>query len=306
MSTEDYYKTLGVEETSTKEEIKKAFRKMSILHHPDKNGNTEESIKKFQQLNEAYEILGDERKRLEYDNRNNEPNIQDILNMFMGGEQVFAGMPGMMFGMGPMGPMGIHVMSGGMPNQMPSSMPCPMMNQLQRPPPIVKHLEVTLDDIMNGTTLEVNIERWVMHQGHKQYEQALFSVPLPQGVDDNEILIFRGHGHIINPSLKGDVKIMVKTKPHDFRRDHLDLILDKTVSLKEALCGEFSFVIKLNGKTYTLANHKGSIIAPEFRKIYPNMGICKDGQTGNLIIHFHVQFPQTLTFEQIDQIKTIL
>ena len=63
----DYYKILGVDEKSSEDEIKKAYRKLSMLHHPDKNGNTEESKLMFQDLNNAYSTLSDPQKRRMYD-----------------------------------------------------------------------------------------------------------------------------------------------------------------------------------------------------------------------------------------------
>jgi DnaJ-class molecular chaperone len=64
---EDYYKTLGVDEKASEDELKKSYRKLSMLHHPDKNGNTDESKQKFQELNNAYETLSDGNKRRMYD-----------------------------------------------------------------------------------------------------------------------------------------------------------------------------------------------------------------------------------------------
>merc|ERR1711936_726413 len=62
----DYYTVLGVERTATKQEIKKAFRKMALKYHPDKNPG-EDTTKKFREVAEAYEVLGDEGKRKMYD-----------------------------------------------------------------------------------------------------------------------------------------------------------------------------------------------------------------------------------------------
>ena len=62
-STPDYYKTLGVPRTATADEIKKAFRKLARKHHPDAGGDEA----KFKELNEAYEVLSDEKKRALYD-----------------------------------------------------------------------------------------------------------------------------------------------------------------------------------------------------------------------------------------------
>ena len=64
---EDYYKLLEVNRDASFEEIKKSYRKLSMIHHPDKNGNSEESTMKFKQLASAYETLSNEDKRTMYD-----------------------------------------------------------------------------------------------------------------------------------------------------------------------------------------------------------------------------------------------
>jgi len=67
-STKDYYSILGVSEKASHEEIRRAFRKLAMLYHPDKNlGNEQWAGEKFKEINEAYAVLGDEAKRREYD-----------------------------------------------------------------------------------------------------------------------------------------------------------------------------------------------------------------------------------------------
>lgn len=63
----DYYKVLGVDSNATQAEIKKAYRRLAKIHHPDKNNNSEESHRRFQEINEANEVLGDPEKRKKYD-----------------------------------------------------------------------------------------------------------------------------------------------------------------------------------------------------------------------------------------------
>lgn len=86
----NYYKILEVEENATQEQIKKSYRTLSMKYHPDKNPDNEE---KFKEIVEAYEVLGDENKRRQYEQRKNNPfgdgipNMDDMFsNMFRGGD----------------------------------------------------------------------------------------------------------------------------------------------------------------------------------------------------------------------------
>src|SRR5579875_1057926 len=63
----DYYEVLGVERTCTEAELKTAFRKAAMEHHPDRNGGCEEAAARFKEVNEAYSVLSDANKRALYD-----------------------------------------------------------------------------------------------------------------------------------------------------------------------------------------------------------------------------------------------
>lgn len=64
----DYYEALGVSKTATADEIKKAYRNLAFKYHPDRNPDNKSAEEKFKQINEAYAILSDEKKRSDYDN----------------------------------------------------------------------------------------------------------------------------------------------------------------------------------------------------------------------------------------------
>ena len=99
------------------------------------------------------------------------------------------------------------------------------------------------------------------------------------------------------------IKIVNNT---DFKRNGLDLVIERKISLKEALCG-FSFILKyVNGKTYTINNSPGSIVTPAYFKSIPNMGLTREGHTGNLVITFEVVFPESLNMDQIEKLLEIL
>jgi DnaJ family protein A protein 2 len=82
--------------------------------------------------------------------------------------------------------------------------------------------------------------------------------------------------------------------------------MEKSISLKDALCG-FSFDIKyINGKSYTINNSSGNIIPANYHKMIPNMGLERNNHKGNLIIIFNVEFPEKLTPEQIVGLTQLL
>jgi DnaJ-class molecular chaperone len=178
---------------------------------------------------------------------------------------------------------------------------------IQKPTPIIKNIEITLDQVLTGTTIPIDIERWIIENGNKIFEKEVIYATIPEGIDDNEMIILRDKGNIINEMVKGDIKLFVKIINNtQFKRSGLDLILEKEIKLKEALCG-FTFEINyINGKSYTLNNNKGNIIPPEYRKVYQNMGLKRGEHKGNMIIIFHVKFPEHLSDEKIQLLSDIL
>jgi DnaJ homolog subfamily A member 2 len=84
------------------------------------------------------------------------------------------------------------------------------------------------------------------------------------------------------------------------------LFMTHKISLKDALCGFTMELTHLNGRKYTLNNNTGTIIQPDYKKIIPNMGLIRDEHTGSLILSFAVEFPQTLTPEQIKILRDVL
>jgi DnaJ-class molecular chaperone len=303
----NFYDILGVSENASKDDIKKAYRTLQMKHHPDKNPGDQESINMTQKINEAYEILRDDQKRAEYDmmksgsfmrmNSNGPHNmdvpLNDIFNMMFGGAPF--GMPGMP-GMPPGAK--IHIFHGG---------PMGFNQAMNKPIPIMKSLQINMEQVLNGGSIPLEIERWILENGTKVFEKETIYVDVPAGIDDNEMIILRDRGNIISDQCKGDIKINIIVQNNTaFKRSGLDLILEKTITLKEALCG-FSFELNyVNGKSYTLNNNKGSIVPPEYKKVYPDMGLKRGEHKGNMIINFHVEFPEKLTNEQIETLINIL
>jgi DnaJ-class molecular chaperone len=312
-----FYNILEVPETATPDEIRKSYRRLSMLYHPDKNGNSQESTEKFQKISEAYEVLSDPERKREYDMTQNNP----FLKMMSGQhgspngmnpvDELFSsifGMPfmGMNMGMGPDMPFGpnVRVFHNGRPVQPGFGNMSPGFGE--KPTPIIKNVIVPIDKILTGTTIPVEIERWLIENGTKIFENETVYVTVPKGIDEGEIIILKEKGNVMSDANKGDIKIFIKIENNtEFKRSGLDLILEKTITLKEALCG-FTFELKyISGKIYTITNNSGNIISNGYKKLIPNMGFTRDDHTGNLLIIFNVIFPEKLPEDVLASLKAI-
>lgn len=310
---ENFYEILEIPESSSIDEIKKSYRRLSMIYHPDKNKNNPEATAKFQKISEAYETLGDSEKKRDYDAMRNNPfakmmngqttgnPMEDLFANFFGGIP-FGHMPSFGHGQGP--PQfgtNIRVFHNGVPVS-----PQGFAQAMQKPSPIIKTIVVPIDKILTGTTLPVEIERWIIQDGNKVFENETVYVTVPKGIDEGEIIVLRERGNVIREDCKGDIKLFIKVdNESEFKRSGLDLLYEKTITVKEALCG-FSFELKyISGKIYTINNSSGNIISHGYRKIIPNMGFTRDQHTGNLIIIFNVRFPDKLTEETMEQLKKI-
>jgi len=307
---DNFYKMLEVPETASIDEIKKAYRRLSLAHHPDKNNNSPESATKFQKISEAYETIGDVDKKKEYDLTRNNPFIKMMgsnhgMSMDPMGQNAMddllstlLGFSGQGFPPGFLGGQNIRVFHNGRPVN--------MAHPQQKPAPIIMSISVPIDKILSGTTVPIDVERWIVEHGNKVHEHETIYVTVPKGIDEGEIIVLKDKGNTISDELKGDVKVVIKIENNtNFLRSGLDLLLAKSISIKEALCG-FTFEVKyITGRTYTINNNAGNIIPNGYKKIIPNMGFSRDGHTGNLIIIFDVKFPEKLSEASLEALKKI-
>ena len=314
----DLYKVLGVERNASDSEIKKAFRKQSLLYHPDKNSNKsgaelEEITNKFKAANEAYEILSDSEKRKQYDmggmdaingngggGGNPFQDMDQVFSMFFGGGM--PGMPGMHFNTSGMGGPNIRVFhsnGGGHPFQQ-------FFQHIEKPQTIVVNIQISLQQSYNGIIQPITYESIHVSNNIQSTEIKTAQVNIPAGVNNHENILLENKGHNINGEVYGDVKIVIAIENKTpFERSGMDLIYKKTISLKEALCG-FTFDFQhLNEKNICI-NNVSSIIKPGHKKVIPNLGFMRDGQIGNLVIIFSVNFPDQLSSSQIEELNDIL
>lgn len=301
----NFYDVLGVSKDATELEIKKAYRKLSLDFHPDRNPDPEAKTK-FQEISEAYETLSDPSKKQEYDheqlyggarqhpfgghggfgNMNEFTDMNDIFNMMFSG------------GMGPMG------MGGGMPNIRIFHNGIPVIT---KPNPIQQEIRMTLEEAYNGiSSFKVSFER--SHNGH--IEKDHIHINIPKGVNTGETVILKDIGHTVQDRIKGDLHLNIIIQNHSlFERNGLDLIFKKQLTLKEALCGFTIEIPHLNGKMLRISHSTTTshVIKPNDTRTIPEYGMLKDGHsTGNLIIVFEIIFPEKITESQIKILNDVL
>jgi DnaJ-class molecular chaperone len=332
----NFYEVLGVPETASQEDIKKAYRQLSLKYHPDRNGNSAESTTKFQSISAAYDVLGDEEKRRQHDTQSK--------MQFAGGGMPFHFAQGMPFGQGMQFAQGGP---GGMPTFFTTSTngafdPSDILNfvsnnffggqgggikidgngirvgnnifnmenmgkRLAKPVPIVKTETISLGKAYTGYNMPIEITRWIVEGDVKREETETIYIPIPAGIDNNEIIILRDKGNVLSESNKGDIKVFIKIQNEtEFVRNGLDLILNKTIGLKDALCGFVFDMTFLDGRIFKLNNNVGNIITHNYNKVIPGMGMKRDDHTGNLLINFTVTFPEQLSMEQVEALQKIL
>jgi DnaJ-class molecular chaperone len=318
MYEESHYKVLGVPENASQQEIKAAYRKLSLKYHPDKNVGKPETVEMFQKIGAAFDTLGDPVKRAEYDAIRSSP----FARMHAGegggpGAAEAAAMNelfGSIFGFGGAGP----GLGGGMPGFGPAGMMFPPGANIrvfrngvpvqQKPPPITQTIAISMEQVLKGASVPVEVERSIFENGHRIFEKETIYVSVPKGTDDNEMLLLRDLGHCAEDQTRGDIKIFFKVHNNTpFQRHGLDLVLEKHISLKESLCGVKFDMTYIDGRNYVINNQVGNIIVPEYQKVIPGLGLSREGHsTGNLLIHFKVQFPERLNEQQIATLSAVL
>lgn len=310
----DYYNVLDIDKNATQDEIKRAYRQKSMKYHPDRN-KTPEAQGEMEKINAAYEILSDDTKRRFYDMEKSlgfgnqmfsagsatemPINMNDVMNSLfsmgsMGGINNMTGS----FGIN-IGEPEIHVFTGQMGN---------FFDKLQKPPTIKKQVHISFDESYYGVKKSIEIDRWSIVNKEKVHETTTLELFIQQGIQNHESLLLEKQGNRVNDRIIGDVEILILIEDHDtFTRNNLDLIIEKSISLKEALCGFKIEIEHINKKTYLLNNETNKMVVfPGMQKVINNLGFQRNNQVGNMIIVFSVIFPESLSQENIEKLKNIL
>lgn len=315
-----FYNLLNISKNANKKDITKAFRKLAMKHHPDRGGN-EEEFKKYQK---AYEVLSDDEKRKIYDEHGEEgldsgisEMPSDIFSFFNGNfnnnsnrkkhkkkgknqifnikftlEEIYNGCK-----------KNIKLQKTIVKGKLKKCNSCngkgiilelrrigSMQIQQQRTCP---HCKGNCEKIINET---------------REKEIKKLEIFIDKGIEDKKKIVFHEEGDIYPGQTPGDIIIQINIKEHEiFKRINNNLLIEKTISLGEALIGVNFNLKHLDNRIINISSKK--IIFPNSFQLISNLGMpIKDkfNEYGNLLINYKILFPTSLSDESKNKIKDLL
>ena len=342
MSKKDYYETLGVSRDASEADLKKAYRRLAMKHHPDRNtDNAEAAEEKFKEAKEAHEVLSDANKRAAYDQYGHagvDPSMGGRPGAGNGGfEDAFGDVFGDIFGGGRRG------------------------QRVQRGSDLQYNLELSLEDAVFGTEVKIRVPTLVgcetcsgsgakkgtsattcttcggagqvrMQQGFfavqqtcpqcrgkgkmisdpcpdchgqgRKQEQKTLSVKVPAGVDTGDRIRLANEGEAGEQGAQnGDLYVQMHVKPHAiFSREDNDLFCEMPISLATAALGGEIEVPTLNGKL-RLKIPTETQTGKSFRMRGKGVKSVRGGMTGDLLCRVNVETPVKLSNKQKDLLK---
>ena len=283
MNYDNYYNTLHLSKNATLNDIKKAYRQLSIKFHPDKNLNCDSE--QFNKINEAYVKLLDKYNSNSITNEFEKYNNNELINANTN----------------------TNTNTSTNTNANADILKYSYFSS-NSSEDIIIDLNVTFNEAYNGCTKPIVVNRKIIVNNVIGHEKETLYIPIPKGIDANEIIALpnKGNVYISNGiSSYSNIKILIcLIKNELFERNGLDVIFIKTITLKEALLG-FSFnLTHINNKNFKITCSE--IINFNYEKLIPNMGFIRDTFVGNLIIKFNITFPLTISQESKKLLEKIL
>lgn len=284
----DYYEVLGVSKNASDDEIKKAYRKLAVKYHPDRNPGDKEAEAKFKEINEAHEVLSDKQKRARYDqfghagvggasggaysgfgggnpfsggafNFNGQ-----TFNFDFGGGGAFDDILGSLFGFGSAG-----------------------ARRPRRGADYQTNATLTFEEAIFGVTKTVTVDG------------ASLKVKIPAGIDDGMSIRLRGKGGAAPEGGEpGDLYVRVRVKPHkSLTREGAIILSEHTIDMVDAALGCEIEVETVDG-VVTMKVPAGTQSGTPFKLSGHGVPFRADGDRGPHIVTVIVETPKNLSKKQ--------
>ncbi|XP_014491696.1 dnaJ homolog subfamily B member 13 [Vigna radiata var. radiata] len=271
----NYYDILQVDRDAKDEDLKRAYKRLAMKWHPDKNlTNKEDAESMFKQVSEAYEVLSDPHKRALFDSTL-KARVEPAADAGASGD-------------------------GG---------PTRYQNPLPKAPPMECKVPCTLEELYKGIAKEVKISRSIIQApGQRKLVEEVFLVQLQPGWKKGTKLTYLEKGYELENHRPADLVLFIYEELHRvYTRDRDDLVVTQKISLVEALTGYTVKLVTLDGRNLTVPIDQ--IIHPEYEKVVEREGMPlpkEPKKKGNLRIKFKITFPDDLTPYQKLEMKKLL
>tara|TARA_B100001287_G_scaffold27757_2_gene19965 strand:- start:37 stop:1080 length:1044 start_codon:yes stop_codon:yes gene_type:complete len=315
--SKDYYSILGVNKSSSEDEIKKAYKKLALKYHPDRNKNDKKAEDKFKEINEAYQVLGDREKKSQYDTFGSAgpggggfpgggfpgggfPDLDDLINDFFGSGR-----------------------SSGRRSQ--------RQNSQFKGRDLRFDINLSFDEAVNGSKKNISVRRARTYKtcnacggaGEVSYSQGMFSVSrtcgscggggafaddtetkkvevkVPPGVDNGTRLRITGEGDAgINNGPSGDLYVDINVDEHPFfKREDENILCEVPISIAQAVLGGKIEIPTLKG-TSELKIPSGIQPGQMMRLKGKGIKVINRNTFGDLYVKLNITIPKTISTKQ--------
>ncbi|CAL1406355.1 unnamed protein product [Linum trigynum] len=340
----DYYNILKVNRNASDDDLKKAYKRLAMIWHPDKNPTTKraEAEAKFKQISEAYDVLSDPQKRQIYDLYGEEalksglfpqpapasssaPSTSAPANRHYYQRQhpnpafrfkprdaadIYEELFGHEAGGAAANGAGGGAAGGGRGFFRTNTHYHGNGGEMRKAAPIENLLACSLEELYKGVKKKMKISRNVFDaaSGKVRPVEEILTIEIKPGWKKGTKITFPEKGNQEPGIVPADVIFVVDEKPHPiFKRDGNDLVINHEITLLEALTGGTLDLVTLDGRNLMIS--LTDIVKPGAEVVVPNEGmpISKEaGKRGNLRIKMDVNYPSRLTAEQKSELRRVL
>jgi len=287
MNKRDYYQILGVPRDASKEEIKKAFRKLALQYHPDKGGGDEA---KFKEINEAYEVLSDDKKRAYYDRFGHQAGGYQTGKAGFEGFNPFSeeGFEGIHFDFSD-----INDRFGGFGDIFEMFFGKGFRSRARN---VEIALTIDFREAIFGTTKDISLRVEDRQKNEKKLENI--KIRIPAGIEDGQTIRLAGRGEVGADGSRGDLLVHIQVREDKrFKRQGANIITEKEIDMVDAALGTIIETETIDGKCKVkipAGTQSGKLI----RLSGKGATIMGTNKRGDHLIKILVKIPSHLTTKQ--------